>query len=173
MTVALVERARQGDDAAFTELVDMHGDRCYAIAYRILRDTERAQDAVQSAFLLCWRELPKLRDPERFWGTWVVPAITRDHPSYPEQEYWRGRIWPPHNYLLHVGLRRYGFDGVAAELAARSVALLLQEWERCGHAHENYHGGTGEGCDVATSDPYYLWSGLLALPSLEPAWVLR
>jgi len=64
--VRLVERAREGDDDAFTELVDLDGHRCYAIAYRILRDVERAQDAVQQAFLLAWRELPRLRDPERF-----------------------------------------------------------------------------------------------------------
>jgi RNA polymerase sigma-70 factor, ECF subfamily len=62
----LVERARDGDDVAFEELVDLDGDRCYAIAYRILRDVELAQDAVQQAFLLAWRELPRLRDPERF-----------------------------------------------------------------------------------------------------------
>jgi RNA polymerase sigma-70 factor (ECF subfamily) len=62
----LVERAREGDDVAFAELIDLDGDRCYAIAYRILRDVERAQDAVQQAFLLAWRELPKLRDPSRF-----------------------------------------------------------------------------------------------------------
>ena len=66
MRTRLVERARNGDDVAFTELVDLDGDRCYAIAYRILRDAERAQDAVQQAFLLAWRELPRLRDPERF-----------------------------------------------------------------------------------------------------------
>jgi RNA polymerase sigma-70 factor (ECF subfamily) len=62
----LVERAREGDEVAFSELVDLDGDRCYAIAYRILRDVERAQDAVQQAFLLAWRELPRLRDIERF-----------------------------------------------------------------------------------------------------------
>ena len=66
MRARLVERAREGDEVAFTELVDLDGDRCYAIAYRILRDVERAQDAVQQAFLLAWRELPRLRDPERF-----------------------------------------------------------------------------------------------------------
>ena len=66
MRTALVERARQGDDEAFTQLVDMDGDRCYAIAYRILRDVDRAKDAVQQAFLLAWRELPRLRDIERF-----------------------------------------------------------------------------------------------------------
>ncbi len=66
MRTALVQRARDGDEEAFTELVDLDGDRCYAIAYRILRDVDRAKDAVQQAFLLAWRELPRLRDTERF-----------------------------------------------------------------------------------------------------------
>jgi len=70
MRTRLVERAKGGDDVAFSELVDLEGDRCYAIAYRIVRDAERAQDAVQQAFLLAWRELPRLRDPERF-GPWL------------------------------------------------------------------------------------------------------
>jgi len=56
----------RGDERAFADLVDLDGDRCYAIAYRILRDVEQAQDAVQQAFFLAWRELPRLRDPERF-----------------------------------------------------------------------------------------------------------
>lgn len=66
MRTRLVERARDGDDIAFEELVDLDGDRCYATAYRILRDTGRAEDAVQQALLIAWRELPRLRDPERF-----------------------------------------------------------------------------------------------------------
>lgn len=66
MRVRLVERASEGDETAFADLIDLDGDRCYAIAYRILRDVERAQDAVQQAFLLAWRELPRLRNPERF-----------------------------------------------------------------------------------------------------------
>jgi len=70
MRTVLVERAKQGDQDAFSELVDQEGDRCYAIAMGILRDVERAQDAVQQAFLLAWRDLPSLRDPERF-GPWL------------------------------------------------------------------------------------------------------
>ena len=74
MRTGLVERARNGDEDAFTELVDMDGDRCYAIAYRILRDVDRAKDAVQQAFLLAWRELPRLRDPERF-DVWLYRLL--------------------------------------------------------------------------------------------------
>lgn len=74
MRSRLVELAREGDDVAFSELVDLDGGRCYAIAYRILRDVERAQDAVQQAFLLAWRELPRLRDPERF-EVWLYRLV--------------------------------------------------------------------------------------------------
>jgi len=58
----LVEQAQSGDDEAFTTLAGLVGDRCLAIAYRILRDVSRAEDAVQVALVAAWRELPNLRD---------------------------------------------------------------------------------------------------------------
>jgi RNA polymerase sigma-70 factor (ECF subfamily) len=66
MHVELVERAKRGDRDAFTSLAAGSVDRCYALAYRILRDPHRAQDAVQQALLGAWRDLPTLRDAERF-----------------------------------------------------------------------------------------------------------
>lgn len=74
MRTRLVERARDGDDVAFAELVDLDGDLCYGIAYRILRDVERAQDVVQQAFLIAWRDLPRLRDAERF-SPWLYGLL--------------------------------------------------------------------------------------------------
>lgn len=64
--VALVERARAGDEEAFASLARAAGDRLLAIAYRILRDLGLAEDAVQQALVLAWRELPALRDVDRF-----------------------------------------------------------------------------------------------------------
>jgi RNA polymerase sigma-70 factor (ECF subfamily) len=61
----LIGRAKRGDKEAFTALVLGLGDRLYSVAYRILRDASRAEDAVQQAFLLAWRELPTLRDESR------------------------------------------------------------------------------------------------------------
>jgi len=61
----LIDRAKRGDKDAFTTLVVGLGDRLYSVAYRILRDTSRAEDAVQQTFLIAWRELPKLRDATR------------------------------------------------------------------------------------------------------------
>jgi RNA polymerase sigma-70 factor (ECF subfamily) len=88
MRTALVERAREGDEDAFTQLVDLHGDRCFAIAYRILRDVERSKDAVQQALLLAWRELPRLRDAERF-EVWLYRLLV--NACY--EEHRRNRRW--------------------------------------------------------------------------------
>lgn len=97
MRTRLVEQAREGDDVAFTALVDLDGDLCYAIAFRILRDTDRAQDAVQQAFLLAWRELPRLRDPNRF-GPWLHRLLV--NACYEELR--RHRRWSTHIRFLPV-----------------------------------------------------------------------
>jgi RNA polymerase sigma-70 factor (ECF subfamily) len=62
----LVERARRGDAAAFAELVDPGLARLDAAARLILRDAELARDAVQEALIRAWRDLPGLREPDRF-----------------------------------------------------------------------------------------------------------
>jgi RNA polymerase sigma-70 factor (ECF subfamily) len=62
----LVEAARHGDQAAFIDLVRPRSDRLFAIAQRILRDVDRAEDALQDALVIAWRDLRGLRDPDRF-----------------------------------------------------------------------------------------------------------
>jgi RNA polymerase sigma-70 factor (ECF subfamily) len=62
----LVEAARGGDHEAFEVLATSAGDRLYAVAFLILRAADLAEDAVQEALLDAWRQLPSLRDPDRF-----------------------------------------------------------------------------------------------------------
>jgi RNA polymerase sigma factor (sigma-70 family) len=62
----LVEAARDGDHEAFEVLAAAAVDRLYAIARLILRDTHDAEDAVQSALTDAWRNLSKIRAPDRF-----------------------------------------------------------------------------------------------------------
>ncbi|HEX5826674.1 MAG TPA: sigma-70 family RNA polymerase sigma factor [Candidatus Limnocylindrales bacterium] len=64
----LVERARRGDHDAFTVLLDASLRRLDASARLIVRDPDLARDAVQDAFIRAWRDLPGLRDPDRFDG---------------------------------------------------------------------------------------------------------
>jgi RNA polymerase sigma-70 factor (ECF subfamily) len=62
----LVERAMHGDEAAFDALVERVGGQLHSVARRILRDPYLAEDATQRALLDAWRNLPHLRDPDRF-----------------------------------------------------------------------------------------------------------
>ena len=62
----LVERARKGDRDAFTALIDLSIARLDTAARLTLRDPDLARDAVQDALVRAWRNLPALRDPERF-----------------------------------------------------------------------------------------------------------
>lgn len=77
----LVERAKRGDRDAFATLASGYADRCYAIAYRIVRDAYRAQDATQQALIGAWRDLPSLRDPDRF-EAWLTRLVV--HACYAE-----------------------------------------------------------------------------------------
>jgi RNA polymerase sigma-70 factor (ECF subfamily) len=71
----LVEQAQRGDAEAFDSLARMVGDRCLAIAVRILRDVDLAEDAVQSALITAWTELRALRNPSRF-EPWLHRILT-------------------------------------------------------------------------------------------------
>jgi RNA polymerase sigma-70 factor (ECF subfamily) len=62
----LVVRARGGDHDAFSALVDLTVARLDSAARLILRDPELARDAVQESLIRAWRDLPGLRDPDRF-----------------------------------------------------------------------------------------------------------
>jgi RNA polymerase sigma-70 factor (ECF subfamily) len=70
MQRALVERAQAGDHDAFSVLVRASYPRLHGVARLILRDPERAQDAVQEALVQAWRHVRALRDPDA-WDAWL------------------------------------------------------------------------------------------------------
>ena len=76
MQTELVEQARRGDREAFSVLAGMAVDRLYGIARLVLRDAELAEDATQEALVRAWRDLPSLRDVERF-DAWLYRLIVR------------------------------------------------------------------------------------------------
>jgi putative isomerase len=102
-----------------------------------------------------------LLNPKEFWGEWIIPSIARNDPAFKDQEYWRGRIWGPMNYLVYLGLRNYDQPEVSRQFAEKSYDLFLQEWKKNGHVHENYNSMTGTGDDVRSSDRFYHWGALL------------
>jgi RNA polymerase sigma-70 factor, ECF subfamily len=76
MRADLVERARNGDREAFGQLAAGEVEHLLVIARLIMRDADRADDAVQEALIRCWRQLPNLRDIDRFDG-WLYRILVR------------------------------------------------------------------------------------------------
>jgi RNA polymerase sigma-70 factor (ECF subfamily) len=95
MDTKLVLQAQRGDEGAFASLAVAVGDRLHAVAHRILRDTDLAEDATQQALLNVWRDLPQLRDPARF-DAWSYRLLVRA--CYAEAR--RTRHWTPNLHLL-------------------------------------------------------------------------
>ena len=102
-----------------------------------------------------------LLNNNEFWGEWVIPSIARNDPAFKDQNYWRGRIWGPMNYLVYLGLLNYQDSTARKDFAERSYALFLKEWKENGHVHENYNAILGTGDDVTNSDRFYHWGALL------------
>jgi len=107
-----------------------------------------------------------LMNPDEFWGERVLPAIARNDPAFKDQDYWRGRIWGPMNYLVYLGLLNYDSAVVMKarqQLAEKSMALFQHEWTEKGHVHENYSAISDDSDTVASSDRFYHWGALLGL----------
>ena len=115
-------------------------------------DTDRAK-----------RTLAVLTNPSKFWGKYLLPTLAYDDPNYHEQEYWRGDIWGPTNYLTWVGIKKYASPPQIAEFADRSVELFMREWLSKGVCGENYLSTDG----TQNHQAHYTWGALLNLIGLE------
>src|SRR5262245_2618679 len=71
-----IERARRGDPEAFRALVDLHRDRAYGLALRIVRAPADAEEVAQDAFVRVWRALPRFRGEAAF-STWLYRIVVR------------------------------------------------------------------------------------------------
>jgi RNA polymerase sigma-70 factor, ECF subfamily len=106
----LIEAARSGDEEAFASIARGSADRLFAVAHRILRDVGRAEDAVQQTLVTAWRQLPELREVDRF-EAWIYRILV--HACYAEAK--RARRWSANVRMLSV-------DGPATPDTTLSVA---------------------------------------------------
>ncbi len=129
-----------------------------------------------SSFVPLWLGLPSrdqaarlitehLLNSEEFWLNYPVATWAKSEPDYyqhrlGEECSWRGATWIPTNYMVFQGLRRYGYDKAARELAYRTFELVLAEND----TREFYHAETGAG---QGRNPFWGWSSLGYLMPLE------
>jgi glycogen debranching enzyme len=90
-------------------------------------------------------------------GGRAVPSLGVDDPKFEPVRYWRGPVWPMVNWVVHRGLRRYGYDDEAAQLRSGILTLAGREgfWE-----HYNPLTGGGQGGEQ------FAWTAALILDLL-------
>ena len=113
MDRGLVERARDGDQEAYELLVDHVTRPLFRVAHRILRDLDAAEDAVQRALVDIWRDLPRLKDLDRF-DAWTYRLVVRT--SLDEARQLRR-----HSHIRELPYEGPGTPDASAALAARDA----------------------------------------------------
>jgi glycogen debranching enzyme len=97
------------------------------------------------------RLVEQLRQPAH-WPVFPVPTTPTSAGAFVPDRYWRGNVWLSVNWLIDMGLRRYGYRQMASQLVERSMALVEQTgfWEY-------YHPLTGQGLGASP----YSWSAIV------------
>ncbi len=110
-----------------------------------------------------------LLNPAEFFGEWMIPSIARSDKAFNDQDYWRGRIWGPMNFLVYLGLLNYDLPGARKVLVEKSRRLLMENVRLNGWIYENYNAKTGNVLDPVEGrrmgDNYYHWGALLGFIS--------
>ena len=104
-------------------------------------------------------------NPDEFYGEFIMPSISRNDSAFKDNDYWRGRIWAPMNFLVFLGMQNYDLPDAKKAMIEKSKALLMKSWKEDGSIYENYNGTTGQGDDVGSADGFYHWGALLTFMS--------
>jgi hypothetical protein len=93
----------------------------------------------------------------------MLPSCAFNDKSY-DNQYWRGAIWGPLNFLVYLGLKEYD-SKAAVDLADKSYRLYSEAWEKHGAVFENINSqkGVENRKDQLNSDPFYHWGALMGI----------
>jgi hypothetical protein len=117
------------------------------------------------------RMMATLLDSKKFWGEYPLPTISRDDPAFSAGAPGRGAIWAPMNYLVYLGLKRYGYHAEAAELARKGFAIARSASEKTGGYDDQFSSADaslvveGSGAEGEGQKTYFF--GLMIWPAIE------
>lgn len=92
--LALVQKAKNGDEKAFSALMRLHHERTFRLVYSVVRHEQDARDVCQEVWLTVWKQLPRFRGEARF-TTWLHPiAVRRSLDHLRKRKRWYDRFLP-------------------------------------------------------------------------------
>lgn len=127
----LVERAVDGDTAAFETLVHRHGPLMRAYTSRIVGSRTEADDVVQETLIIAWRQLPTLRHPSSV-RSWLMRVASRQALAHIKRRPTDAPL-PPLEVPVPIETQPENVAVRNAELRALSVALdkLPEDQRHC------------------------------------------
>lgn len=98
------------------------------------------------------RLIAHLKDPGEFWGSYPLPTVARNDPSYNPDKMWRGPVWANINYFFVEALQIAGEEELSAELRAKTLEIISRQ----PGIYEYYNSATGE--VPASAAPGFGWT---------------
>jgi len=142
--------------------------------YFMTRDLRR-QEII--GFLALWAEatpqeraeqlVMKLKDTTKFWRRYGIPTLAADDPWYnPNVDYcckWNGPVWLLWDYMVYDGLKNYGYDSLAHELAGKMVDCVVTQLKKNHNFWESYSPDN----ETLNSPSNYIWDAIMAKLLIE------
>ncbi len=128
-------------------------------------------------FLALWAEaapidraeklIKKLLDSNKFWRRYGIPTLAADDEWYsPYVDYcckWNGPVWLLWNYMVLDGLKKYGYDDIANQLADKMMLAVTTQLKKNHNFWESYSPDN----EVLNSPPNYIWDSIMARVLIE------
>lgn len=107
------------------------------------------------------RFLSHLTDPNEFWRTIPIATTPADEKEFSSKgDYWRGSVWVPTNYMILLGLMKYGQKKIAIRLARQYYWAVAEVYKKTGTFWENYAPDFIDKGDPARAD-FCGWTGIV------------
>jgi Trehalase len=108
-----------------------------------------------------------LTDTNRFWRRYGVPTLSARDPWFsPYVDYcckWNGPVWLLWDYMVYEGLKDYGYNDLAHQLAAKMLKAAVIQLKK----NHNYWESFSSDNEVLNSPPNYIWDSILARLLIE------
>jgi len=144
-------------------------------SFKFMTRDLRRQEII--GFLALWAEVATkeraqklvktLTDTTRFWRKYGIPTLSALDPWYsPYVDYcckWNGPVWLLWDYMVYDGLKKYGYNEVATQLAAKMMLCVTTQLSK----NHNFWESFSPDNEVLNCPSNYIWDSIMAKLIIE------